>query len=253
MQGKEEVIFTIIVVVFLLIFLAIMLLVFLAKNNTRKNRLLFENERIKREYEDALLNTRLEIQEHTLDYVSREIHDNIGQMLSLARIQLNNIESEEYKETDELLGRAIADLRALSHNLNTNHIKDIGFNEALQNLVEQFGRSGKYHIKLQNEDSQFYIDEEKGLIIFRIIQEVLNNITKHANASEINIQLDTHAEQSEINIIDNGKGFDPAKLNGGGIGLKNMNDRIKLIGGKLNISSVLGKGTHVKILLPHEF
>lgn len=253
MQAKEEVIFTIIVVIIVLIFLAIMFLVFLARNNTRKNRLLYENERIKKEFEEAILNTRLEIQEHTLNYVSREIHDNIGQTLSLARLQINSAEpDDEMQVTDELLGKAIADLRALSHSLNTNHIKEQGFKESVESLARQFERTGKYKIVFLNGHEYFTVDDEKGLIIFRVIQEVLNNITKHANASEIQIEMRQSGKKSEIRIADNGKGFDVSKLENGGIGLKNITDRISIVGGNLIITSGIGKGTEVKILLPNE-
>lgn len=252
MQAKEEVIFTIIIIIIVLVFLAIMFLVFIAKNNTRKNRLLFENERIKREFEETLLNTRLEIQEHTLDYVSREIHDNIGQTLSLARLQMNSNElDEDMQVTDELLGKAIADLRILSHNLNTNHIKEQGFRESVESLARQFERTGKYKIKFLSDQHYFTVEDEKGLIIFRVIQEILNNITKHSNASEIQIEMNQSGNSSEIRIADNGKGFDPSKLKSEGIGLKNITDRINIVGGKLIITSGIGQGTEVKILLPN--
>lgn len=252
MQAKEEVIFTIIVLILILIFLAIMFLVFLARNNTRKNRLLFENERIRREFEGALLNTRLEIQEHTLDYVSREIHDNIGQTLSLARLQVSNEDDPAGIATaDELLGKAIADLRALSHNLNTNHVKEIGLVDAMQSLAMQFQKTGKYQIHFRNDAYDFDVDEEKGLIIFRVVQEVLNNITKHAKASEILISLTDHDGTQLILIRDDGVGFDAGQERKSGIGLKNIRDRIGLIGGELSIQSEIGRGTEVKISLPN--
>ncbi|MCO6498144.1 MAG: hypothetical protein J5I50_10825, partial [Chitinophagaceae bacterium] len=188
MYAKEEVIFTIIIVIFILIFFAIMFMVFLARNNARKNRLLFENERIKKEYEETLLNSRLEIQEYTFNYVSREIHDNIGQMLSLARLQLNGIESpDDIENTDELLGKAIADLRLLSHTLNTNHIKEKGLIPSVEELLNQFERSGKFKTHITLPEQSFHLSDDNELIVFRVIQELLNNISKHAQASEISI------------------------------------------------------------------
>lgn len=252
MQAKEEVIFTIIVIVIVLVFLAILFLVFLTKNNIRKNRMLFENERIKKEYEQALLNTRLEIQEQTLDYVSHEIHDNIGQTLSLARIQLNNEDNpESLAISDELLGKAITDLRTLSHSLNTNYIKDSGFTEAVRQLAEQFEKTGKYKVYF-NENDHFDFDDEKGLILFRVIQEILNNIAKHAAATEISLNLNKAPDGFEITVSDNGRGFDAAGIKSEGIGLRNIRDRIKLINGNLDIKSEIGKGTAVKINLPYE-
>lgn len=251
MQAKEEVVFVIIVVILVMIFMAIMFLVFLTRNKTRKNQLIFENERMRHEYEDALLNTRLEIQEHTMNYISSEIHDNIGQTLSLARIQMNNEdEPESASMADELLGKAIADLRLLSHNLNTNHIRETGFIEAVQSLASQFERTGRYEIDIKNETSgELYIDEEKGLIVFRIIQEVLNNVIKHANATRIAIEIEQQAHEASITITDNGDGFEPESVKSSGIGLKNMRDRIRLVGGHFSLSSTPGEGTQVKIVI----
>lgn len=253
MQAKEEVIFIIIVVIILLIFFAIMFLVFLTKNNMRKNRLVYENERIRKEFQAVLLKTKLEIQESTLDYVSREIHDNIGQTLTLARLQLNNNDEIQNRETtDNLIGRAISDLRTLSHSLNTNHFKEKGFRDSLALLINQYQKTGRFRIDYKESENGIDLDDEKGLIVFRVIQEVLNNITKHAEATEIRIETDDKNNQSSIQIADNGKGFNLNEGTQNGIGLKNIKDRIELIGGKFSITSALNKGTIVKLTLPHE-
>lgn len=252
MQAKEEAIFTIIVVVLVLVFLAILFLVFLARNNNRKNRLLFENERIKKEYEETLLHTQLEIQEQTLNHVSREIHDNIGQTLSLARLQINSSEANEDTEAaDQLLGKAIADLRTLSHSLNTNHIKENGFTESLKTLLGQFEKTGKFKVDFRNENQNFELPDDEGLIVFRVIQEVLNNITKHAKADAINVWLQQERNTGIIRIEDNGCGFDMNGNEAKGIGLRNIADRIRIIGGKLMVHSEINKGTTIEISLPH--
>ena len=106
MRANEEVIFTIIVVIIILVFLAIVFLVALARHNQRRNKLLFENQKIKKDFEQTLLNTQLEIQEQTLMHISREIHDNIGQVLSLARLQLHSLstngQEDDIEYTDNL-------------------------------------------------------------------------------------------------------------------------------------------------------
>lgn len=253
MYAKEEVIFTIIIVIFILIFIAIMFMVFLVRNNARKNRLVFENERIRKEYEETLMNSRLEIQEHTLNYVSREIHDNVGQMLSLVRLQLNGIESpKDIEDTDQLLEKAIADLRQLSHTLNTNHIKEKGFAPSVAELLKQFERSGKFKTVFINSEEPFHLSDDNGLIIFRVVQELLNNISKHAAASEIRIELRKKPAYQEVIISDNGKGFDTKATSSGGIGLRNISDRVEIMGGNLTINSEISKGTTVKIRIPHD-
>ncbi|MEO6134674.1 MAG: ATP-binding protein [Ginsengibacter sp.] len=255
MQQKEEIIFAIIVIVIVLVFLGILFLVMLGRHNLRKNFLLHENDRIKKEFEKTLLDTQLEIQEQTLNHVSREIHDNIGQILSLVRLQMNSMSSspteEEIANTDELLGKAIVDLRALSHSLNTNNIHENGFVESIKQVLSQFEKTGKFTTQFIVKDDDFIIPDDHGIILFRIVQEVLNNIVKHAEATTISISIEKNDGHSEIKIIDNGKGFDTGIIdrNGGGIGLKNMTDRAKVIGAKLSVNSQTQTGTTVTITL----
>ncbi len=253
MRANEEVVFTIIIVIIIMVFLAIMFLVALARHNQRRNKLVYENQKIKKDFEQTLLNTQLEIQEQTLMHISREIHDNIGQVLSLARLQLHVLSegpSEEVIDyTDNLLEKAITDLRSLSHSLNTNSIKENGFAASVEKILEQFEKTGKFKTTFYNEMG-FTISDDHGIILYRIIQEVLNNIVKHAQATEINIRIEKPDEQTIISIADNGKGFNPAKRQStnDGIGIRNIKDRALIIGAKLSLISQDNHGTTVRII-----
>ena len=253
MRANEEVVFTIIVVIIILVFLAIMFLVALARHNQRRNKLIFENQRIKKDFEQTLLNTQLEIQEQTLTHISREIHDNIGQVLSLARLQLHTLSAnpgnEEIDYTDNLLEKAITDLRSLSHSLNTNSIKENGFTASVEKILEQFEKTGQFKTSFYDEVG-FNISDDHGIILFRIIQEVLNNITKHAMATEITIRIEKTNNQTTISIVDNGKGFNTEKIatHEAGIGIRNITERALIIGAKLSLISQENYGTTVRII-----
>lgn len=252
MQAKEEVIFTIIVIVIVLVFLGILFLVMLARHNTRKNHLLFENEKIKKEFEKTLLNTQLEIQEQTLTHVSREIHDNIGQILSVARLQLNSLDNNnDIQQTDELIGKAISDLRALSHSLNTNSITENGFIASVKKILSQLEKTGKYETTFSDTTENFNLSDDHAIILFRIMQEILNNIVRHANATTIEIKMKGNNGCFEIEIEDNGCGFDTGIINkkDGGIGLKNIIARAKVIGAKVSLFSQLQNGTTIRITI----
>jgi len=255
MLAKEELIFTIIVVVIVLVFLGILFLVMLARHNLKKNNLLHENERIRKEFEETLLNTQLEIQEQTLSDVSTEIHDNIGQVLSLVRLQINTFstqpDEEDIVNTDELLGKAIADLRTLSHSLNTNNIREQGFIVSIRQLLTQLEKTRKFKTKLILDDNHFELNDEHGLILYRIVQEVMNNIVKHAEATEISVVIKQHNQKFQIEVTDNGRGFDTTTVNtkGKGIGLKNIISRANVIGAKLSLISQPGAGTTVRITI----
>ena len=218
----------------------------------RKNMLLLEKQRMSVQFEQTLLSSKLEIQEQTFTYIGREIHDNIGQVLSLVRLNLNTLNSstEEAKLNlmDELLGKAITDLRSLSHLLDTDYIRTEGWTTAVEKLFQDLQRSGKHSITTHIEEDLPALDNEKSIILFRIIQEIVNNIIKHASASEIDLDADKRGSQIIIRIKDNGKGFDKL-ISQGGRGIQNMESRSEMIDATINFDSHPGNGTLVTIFI----
>lgn len=219
----------------------------------RKNTLLLEKERMSREFERTLLRSKIEIQEETFSHISREIHDNIGQVLSMVRINLNTIhhppEQQKLELMDELVGKAITDLRSLSHLLNTDQIRNEGWIKAVEKLVSDLDRSGKYQTHLQVEEGLPLLGEDRPIILFRMIQEVINNIIRHAEATEITLRAVQKNGKIILAIKDNGKGFEKSHIGEGGTGLHNLQSRARMIGAKLDIKSQPGKGTSVVISL----
>ncbi len=216
----------------------------------RKNKLLLEKERMSIQFEQTLLRSKLEIQEDTFMHISREIHDNIGQVLSMVRINLNTLnhtaEKEKIDLLDELLEKAITDLRSLSYSLNTEYIRKSGWINAVERLFRDLERTGRYKTYLQLETELPALGSEKPIILFRMIQEVVNNVIKHSKADEISL----HAVKKENNILiaisDNGNGFDMSVIKEG-TGLNNLRSRSKMINADLAINSTPGEGTKVII------
>ena len=221
----------------------------------RKNKLLLEKERMNIEFEQTLLKSQLEIQEHTFNEISREIHDNIGQVLSLVRINLNTLKAPEDGEKlelmDDLVGKAISDLRSLSHSLDADHIRNNGWTSAVQKLLNDLQKSGKYKVSISIEEELPAIGSDKPIILFRMIQEVVNNIIRHAEADTIWLDVKKETDKLEIAIKDNGKGFDAGK-NSTGVGLQNLKNRSKMINAGLLITSDPGYGTTVTISINTE-
>lgn len=216
----------------------------------RKNTLLQEKDHLKELYEQTIVRSRLEMQEQAFTQISQEIHDNIGQVLSLVRLQLNTLGLEEARiaSTDELLGRAIQDLRNLSHNLNTTRILEGGFTFAVQQLLSHLDKTRQFQTGLSGEDVDTQMGEEKTIILFRIFQEVINNIIHHANAKTIEVNIEPTSEGFRVSITDDGKGFNQDGMKKGqGLGIANMQQRAALIGAELMIESAEGKGTTVII------
>ena len=210
------------------------------------------------QFQQELLTAQLEIQESTFKNIAEEIHDNIGQTLSLAKfnIAVLPIEStselfEPLKGTKELLNTAIDDLRNLSHGLHSDRLIKAGLIDTIENEAEHINRSGKIKAPVIVIGDSCRLGNDKEIILFRIFQESVNNIIKHAGASEIRTSLIFDATTFILKIQDNGKGFDLAALQqkNGGLGLTSMANRAKLIGAEFAINSSLNNGTEITLIL----
>lgn len=252
----SEIIYTTIIIATLTVFIvgvAIVVFIIIAKKMQQK--LMQINFIQQQEFENTLLQTQIEIQEQTLQTISQEIHDNIGQILSLVKLNItqaiytNEFNPIKLANAETLLSKAIQDLRDISKSLNTDTINNIGFNEALQNEVDIINKSG-LHISLDIDGITKTILPQSQLILFRIIQECLNNIVKHSQAKSCNIEMLYNQNNVEINIQDDGIGFNPNTIKKGQ-GLNNIDKRSKLINATLTIESTLEKGTNIHILLPY--
>ncbi len=217
-----------------------------------------ENEVLRAQFSEQLLKSRLEIQEQTLQHVSRELHDNIGQMASLIKINLNTIQLQQpetaetkLENTKVLTRQLITDLKLLSTSLNTDKITRVGLMRALQNEADNLERTGVYKAQFLQHSDVPAISDEKTIILFRMAQEILNNSLKHAEASEIIIQVRYEKNQFTLTIADNGKGFDVNEKLGdiqdGGNGLINLRQRAKVIHAHLAFKSAPGAGTETTI------
>jgi signal transduction histidine kinase len=218
----------------------------------RKNKLLLEKELMSAQFEQTLLQSKLEIQEQTFRDIGKELHDNIGQVLSLVRLNLNTLnipaDNEKIASMDNLLDKALIDLRNLSHSLDTDYIRNKGWTEPVVKLMQNLKNTGKYAIEIAFDNDLPAIKNEKAIILFRMIQEVIQNIVKHAEANTITMKTQKENDKLVIIIQDNGKGFNTT-LNADGAGLHNLKNRAKMINADLSINSQPGNGTSINIII----
>jgi two-component system, NarL family, sensor kinase len=259
-KAPNDIIIFLIVVTALILFMAafIIIIVFLY----RKKQLAFEKNitQIKEDHEKTILSTQLEIQEQTFRHISREIHDNISLSLTLAKLQLNTFSwdnraaaTDKIEQSVELLTQSIAELSQLSKGLNSDLITQQGLLTAVAAEMENIRRVNMFTIEYSLTGTPVYMDAEKELIIFRIIQEAFNNIIKHANASHTSLLLHYNDVKLVINITDNGVGMSDLPLAPHQqAGIKNMEGRVKMLGGTMSISSLPGKGTTLNFTIPFE-
>jgi len=210
---------------------------------------------LKSQYERTILQSQLEIQEQTFRNISQEIHDNIGQVLSLAKLNLNTIPqngaSEKIALAEELLGKAINDLRDLSKSLHPEKIIDIGLTNAIRHELQLVQKVARLSTEMITEEKEISLSNEKSIIIFRMIQEILHNIIKHAKAKNVTLAITTKEDKTIIEVKDNGMGFDLTNLKSTetGIGLKSIQQRCVLINASCDIQTMPGMGTSVQLII----
>jgi signal transduction histidine kinase len=253
--ADEEILITLISGTFLLMFFVIVVIVAAIRYQNRKQRHLAEMERIRQEAEQLLLKTRLEVHEKTLTDVSREIHDNIGQILSVAKLNLHTLQQKpetldaQVPLTLDLLNNAIKDLRNLSKVLNTDFVQKQSLSTLLQREVEVINHAQVVKLTLKVQGEETTLPPERQLIIFRIVQECLQNVIKHAKASEVTLELAYEDHTCRLSVEDNGIGFD-VTLAKQGNGYTNLMARASILGAKLDTESVLGQGSKISLTVP---
>ncbi len=237
---------------------SILLMIFIFRN--RQMAFQHSFKKAQDDYEKNLISAQLEIQEQTFQHISREIHDNISLSLTLAKLQLNTFDWNEREKSAtklessiKLLGSSIAQLSDISKSLNADIIIQQGLLKALEEEIERIRHTDQFELEYEVKGSPVFMDSNKELIIFRIIQEAFNNVIKHAKASEVHLQLDFCPQQLQISIADNGKGFSQDRSkNRGNAGLKNMETRANILKGEMQVFSSPESGTNLLFTIPIE-
>ncbi len=256
----KEVLIVIVACIVLFLVLGGIILLFLFLYQKRK---FFQRQQLtemEKEYNEQLLSTQLEIQEQTFNHISQEIHDNVGQILSLAKVQINimneseDLNKEMLDEVKQNISKALTDLRDIAKSLSSERIRSMSIVSAVTIETERINKSGIIYAEVSCSGEERKMDDHKKQILFRIVQECLQNIIKHAQASEVNLKFNYMPEGLDVCVEDNGKGFDVNKAmsNNLGLGLSNIKNRASLIGGALAIESTLNEGTTVNISILYE-
>jgi len=229
--------------------------------NRRKIRHIEEKEQMKIAFDSEIVKTQLEVQEQTMQSIGADLHDNIGQLLSLSSITLGSIQLDDLEKARQkidaaidLTGRSIKEMRLLGKLLQGDQLIGVGLSEAIYHAITWMERSGKFQINYVNEGEMPSSGNlDKDLIIFRILQEVMNNIIKHSFATQINIQLAYIEKKMRLDIDDNGVGFNAGNLPASqkGMGLQNMSKRAGIVGGEVMIRSQENKGTRISVIIPY--
>ena len=251
-------VFSIGTIIFIVLTIFIISFIFLFQKRQLQNQQ--EKAALKTAYDQEILKSQIEVQNQTLQHIGQELHDNIGQLLSVAKINLNILEESDneelvfIKQTNEIITQSISDLRALTKSLDGDFVKDFGLEESISHELQRIRKTRRFQTEISVLGEKRKLGYEREIVLFRIVQEVLNNALKHSKAKNLTLILHYFPESFTLNIQDNGKGFDLEDVNQksisqSGAGLRNMQRRMELIGGKCSILSEIGKGTEVILVI----
>ena len=221
----------IIVAMFALAFLVIAVVLLFVVFQRRKNILLLEQKEAKRRFEEEIVTSQIEIREETLRNISWELHDNIGQLITLAKIQLQN--EADITEVKGTLNKGIEELRPFTL-VKPDTLKNISLVEAAQQEVDRLNRINCIVAEMKITGEVIDIDPKVEIILFRIIQEFVSNTMKHAQADHLFLNFTFNGSSLELFIKDDGQGYDMDAVLYNGIGLSNIESRAKLIGAQVN-------------------
>ncbi|MEP7230259.1 MAG: PAS domain S-box protein [Ginsengibacter sp.] len=236
-----------------------------AKNNevivavirdTTERKKLEENLSIEKKTRQQMITKQvIQAQEREREAIGRELHDNVGQILSTVKLYLDIVT----KNTDagkqllpksvELLIGSIQEIRNLSHELSAPTLGTKSLVDSINDLLQNVNSSASLHVQFSHDEDADKIEMEQKLAIYRVVQEQLNNILKHAQATSAHISLEQTTGQIKLTIKDNGKGFDP-HVNRSGIGLNNIEARAKAFSGYINIITAPEKGCTLEVYFP---
>ncbi len=203
------------------------------------------------------MNAMIEGQEAERSRIAKDLHDGLGGLLSTVKAHFSNIQSEiqkiekinVYNRANELVDEACDEVRRISHNLMPGALRLEGLNTAVEHLGEEMSAAHSFTVRVESIGMKTRMEESKEVFVFRIIQEALNNIIKHAEATDVLIQLSETDEEYHFIVEDDGKGFDPLQIESG-LGLKSIQSRVDFLKGSLDVDTKEGVGTTISWHIP---
>jgi signal transduction histidine kinase len=256
MENKIEIYLVIFFISFFLFFIGI--LIFFIQYKTKQKILIKEKLMLQQLHEQELLTTRLEMQAQTMQHIGREIHDSVGQKLTLASLYTQQLAYEnkapqindKIEHISNIINSSLAELRQLSKSLTDDTINESNIIELLQQECDKVNNLKKCSVTFTTNQNTIALSYQTKSILLRIAQEFLQNSIKHADCNTIQVSLHTDGVVLLLHLKDDGKGFEAVTVGEKGIGLTNMKKRTELIGGSYLLESKKDIGTQLNITIP---
>ncbi|MBC7865681.1 MAG: tetratricopeptide repeat protein [Bacteroidia bacterium] len=233
--------------------------VFVYLRNKLKQKQKFDAELLKQQ--ELRNRAIIEAEEKERRRIARDLHDGVGQMLSAAKLNLSNLEGylkngpqnqwDMIKNSIELVDDSVREVRQVSHNLMPNALIQFGLVRAVRDFISKISSSETLKIDLEIIGLNERLEPTTETVLYRVLQELVNNVIKHSEANHLSIQVIRHDKELTVMLEDNGKGFDTILVTEAkGIGLANIISRINFLNGNVNFDSSPGRGTTVTIEIP---
>lgn len=216
-----------------------------------------ELNRVVQNQQEEIIKNTIQSQENERKRIARDLHDEVGAMLSVVKLTVGRIEKkaeggkakELATETKTYLDDVILQVRRISRSLLPPSLEKLGLYFALEELANWVNKSDQLAIECWKSGEQFRFDSKQELAVFRIVQELVNNAIKHAEASHILIDIRFAKQLVAVVVADDGKGFSPEDKMQTGLGLRNLESRSEMANAKFKMKSSPGKGTRAIIAL----
>ena len=218
-------------------------------------------DKVLKAQELAGIDAMIEGQEKERQRIANDLHDNLGSLLATIRLHFQNLkvkkdrlkeeEDRIMKQTDDLIDEAYQQVRTIAHAKNAGVPAKEGLVPAVKNFARKVSASDKIVIEVVDQEMSDRLENSMEIAIFRIIQELITNIIKHSGATEAAIYLTDHSASINILVEDNGRGFDPEKIQPKeGMGLNSIRKRVEYMDGEMDVDAAEGKGTTINIHIP---
>lgn len=247
-QAKDAILLIVVTTALIIFFVALVInLLLYARNRKLKHRA--EVQDLKLTFEKEIISTRLEVTEITLAEISADLHDDVGQMLTVAILELNRLTGAD--EARNAVRASLDSIRSISKIMNPEYFKNVGLSDAILRLAERINKQGKIKVDVFFDESVYWKDLNHEIYVFRIIQELVTNTLKYAEASQIFIRFEREVNGHLIKYSDDGIGMNnPLDVEPTGLGMLNIFRRVHVLHGTINIETKPGLGFMASIRFP---